>query len=237
LIYDQIGNGHTDYFDLLEFVKIEFLPKEMIQQYFKLVCDHFDQFNVNHWNSLQWKLLGEFRESDHSRRLRKQFAPNSDTKGIIWHLTTVCGGNVHEQKEVIVTASSVHTNGGRAKWEEKHAVDYNIETHFHADGKLNDWICFDFRKRTIVATHYSICAGWQPIGSWRLEGSMDGNQWIPLDVRENDIDLKADRSSRTFPVLKSTLIRMIRLTQTGPACWFMLRRFEVFGLLIEMPFI
>jgi hypothetical protein len=234
LISDQVQSGHELYFDSLAFVQIEFLSKEICQRYFNFVCDNFDRFNLNHWKSVQWRLLGESRTSTDRRRHR--FAPNSETKGIISYLTSVCGGNVHEKGEVILTASSVHANGGTARWEMKHAVDHNIETHFHANNNGKEWICFDFKEKMIEPTHYSVCSGWHPLKSWTVEGSLDGKTWTLLDDQRDNSDVKTDKSSCTFPVLRSPTIRMIRLTQTGPTHsghnYLMVRRFEVFGTII-----
>jgi hypothetical protein len=234
LISNQVQSGHELYFDSLAHVQIEFLSKESAQQYFNLVCDNFDRLNLNHWRSLQWRIVGESRALAH--HYRGPFPPNSETKGIIWYLTSVCGGNVHEKGEVIVTASSVHANGGTISWEAKHAVDHSIDTHFHANNSGNEWICFDFKKRMIEPTHYSVCSGWHPLKSWKVEGSMDGKSWTLLDNQKNNSDVNTDQKSFTFPVLSSRALQMIRLTQTGPCHqgtnWFMLRRFKVFGMLI-----
>jgi hypothetical protein len=241
LISQHVESSEVSYFDLLSFVQLEFLSKANAQQYFDLVCDNFDKFNLTHWKSLQSRITGDSDSKALKNRhfCGQSFPPNSETKGIIWHLTSVCGGNVQEKKEVILTASSVHANGGTAKWEMKHAVDYNIETHFHANNNGNEWICFDFNERIIEPTHYSLCSGWHPLKNWRLEGSLDGENWTLLDEKRDNCDVKNDKSSCTFPVLSSGRIRKIRLTQTGRThngeAWFMLRRFEVFGNVIERP--
>jgi hypothetical protein len=57
------------------------------------------------------------------------------------------------RKEVIVTASHDHSDGGTAKMEMKHAIDHNIETHFHGTHNGNEWICFDFNTKIILPTH------------------------------------------------------------------------------------
>jgi hypothetical protein len=108
LISDHVQSGHERYFDLLAHVQIEFLSRDICEQYFFLIRDNLDRFNLNHWKSLQWRILGESRPSAHRRPRR--FPPNSETKGIISYLTSICGGDVHEKGKVILTASSVHAN-------------------------------------------------------------------------------------------------------------------------------
>jgi hypothetical protein len=234
LICHHVRSGDELYFDLLELVQVEFLSKKIVRQYWELVCDHFDMLNLNHWTSLQWTILRESRTSAY--RHRHRFPVNSEMNGIVSCLTSICGGNVHEKSEVILTASSVHDNGGTARWEMKHAVDHNINTLFCSNGNTADWICFDFKERVVDPTHYSVCSGWHALKSWRVEGSFDGKTWILLDEKIENCDVKTDKSSCTFPVSRFPAIRMIRLTQTGPnhsgySC-LMLRRFEVFGTML-----
>jgi hypothetical protein len=78
-------------------------------------------------------------------------------KGIISHLTLVCDGNVHEKDEIVLAASSVHNNGGRAKWKMKHAVDHKINTYFCVNDSPIDRICFHFKNKIVEPTHYSVC--------------------------------------------------------------------------------
>jgi hypothetical protein len=59
-------------------------------------------------------------------------------KGIISHLASVCGGDAHEKSEVILDTSSVHNNGGIAKWEMNHAVDHKIDPDFGANNNAMD---------------------------------------------------------------------------------------------------
>jgi hypothetical protein len=245
LLAQHVEAGDAGYFDLLALVQVEFLSRECVQHYFELVSSNFEQFNLTHWESLRWRILGDSnsRPSADRRWRRREFPPNSETRGVFWHLTAACGGNVAEKQEVLVTASSVHAspgaNGGTARWEMKYAVDHNIETHFHADNNANEWICFDFNKRIMTPSHYEICSGWHPLKSWRVEGSLDGNNWFTLDEQKDNLDISKDKMSHTFPVMESRAVRMIRLTQTGRTHngekWFMIRRFEVFGTLLEPP--
>jgi hypothetical protein len=233
LICDRVQSGHASYFDLLEYVQIEFLSKDVVPRFFDLVCEHFDRFNLNQWKSVQWKILGQSRPPTSRYLQGKRLPPNSEMKGILSYLTSICGGNVHEKGEVNLTASSVHTNGGTERWEMKHLVDENIETHFCADGHGNEWICLDFKERRLAPTHYAIWSGWLPLKSWKVEGSSDGQNWTLLDKKNDNFDVKDDRSFRTFPLWSSPTVRMIRLTLTGPThaggYWLMLRRLELFG--------
>jgi hypothetical protein len=82
--------------------------------------------------------------------------------GIIAYLTQQCGGNVHDHRVVKVTSSMVYRS--ELRWAAKHSVDLQSENAFasHCRDKWDTiphtakWICFDFRDRRVVPTHYTI---------------------------------------------------------------------------------
>jgi hypothetical protein len=39
-------------------------------------------------------------------------------------------------------------------------------------------------NKIIEPTHYSVCLGWDPSKSWRVEGSIDGKSLILLDEKK-----------------------------------------------------
>ena len=76
-------------------------------------------------------------------------SPTDPLNGIIAYLTRECGGNVHENRVVEVTASS-----GRDKV--KYAVELGTNSQFDTDNKPNQWICYNFKGRSVAPTSYSI---------------------------------------------------------------------------------
>ena len=137
--------------------------------------------------------------------------------GIIAHLTSECGGNVHEKGVVKVTASSCL--GGKPE----NAVDLNSDSEFESTNARNTWICYDFQGKRVTPTSYSITScGYGPgnchLKSWVLEVSNDGSEgsWATVDSRKNNEDMKMDLTCN-FAVSASSsgAFRFVRLRQTG----------------------
>jgi serine/threonine protein kinase len=97
--------------------------------------------------------------------------------GIIVHLTWECGGNVHDRQVVEVTSGSFEKETQRPAphageydgdrkymYAAKNVADLEIVSYFHSAFRnfrddiqhtRNNWICYDFRERKIVPTHYN----------------------------------------------------------------------------------
>jgi hypothetical protein len=142
-----------------------------------------------------------------------QFLPrDAALNGIIAHLTRQCGGNVDDCNIVKVISSTPHDDleAGRnaASFKRFLGCDYP------------NWICYDFRGRTIVPTHYSVrCTPPWALKSWVIETSMTGehDSWKRIDRRRDNSDLRDKESPHTFEVSDSEQCRFIRLVQSGPA--------------------
>jgi hypothetical protein len=141
-----------------------------------------------------------------------------------------CGGNVHDKGAVEITASSVLYG------KPQNAADFgDKDLYFLSQEKPGQWICWDFKMLRIEPTHYTIRTHSGPsyLKSWAVEGSDDGASWTEIDRRENNSDLNANLSVKTFAVSRSGSFPRIRLRQTGPNhrgdnC-LVLRAFKVFG--------
>jgi hypothetical protein len=127
--------------------------------------------------------------------------------GIIAYLTRKCGGNVHDQYVVDVTSGSFEkvTIGSNlrsgalsnsSRWEAKHSVDLGADSCFlsayRSDSKdiphtQNNWLCYDFKERKIVPTHYTIRTnnGVAHLKSWVVETSKDRENWQEVDHKES----------------------------------------------------
>ena len=115
------------------------------------------------------------------------------------------------------------------------------------------WWQFDFgAARRVLPTHYTLrhsnnpdCAQYV-LRSWRLEGSLDGAQWAPLDSHADDAALAAQPDAHhTFAVAtpdggghpqgQPGGWRFLRVLMTGPSPngnhHLMLSGFEVYGTL------
>ena len=155
-------------------------------------------------------------------------------KGIIAYLTRECGGNVHENRVVEVTASS-----GRDKV--KYAVELGTNSEFYTESKPNQWICYNFKGRSVAPTSYSIRthSGSYFPKSWVFEVSNDGrdDSWQVVDRRTDNFDLKANHVTRNFAISDPPRgsFRFVRLRLTGKSHaeddYLFLTSLEVFGTL------
>jgi hypothetical protein len=170
-------------------------------------------------------------------------------KGMIAHLTGVCGGNVHDRDAIIVTASKGDSSP-------KVVADLTSNDRFCSEYRpkegdiphtRNNWICYDFKDRRVIPTHYAIRSashgagpGWgNYLKSWLIEISSDGEAWVEIDRKENNSELAAEHAIRTFEVSRIQICRLIRLVNLGRNhqgydCLCMCG-FEILGSLLEFP--
>jgi hypothetical protein len=168
----------------------------------------------------------------------KQFTPASGPlRGIIAHLTGVCGGNVDEKGVVWVTSKGNET---RSSIRPRNAVDLGRESHFFSSNGSNQWICYDFVGRRVRLTYYSIHSSAQTgdlLKSWEAQGSVNGQEWTALDRQAENNSLREIGAIRTFQVAVEREVRMVRLMQTGMnhvgTDSFAISGFELFGDLLE----
>jgi hypothetical protein len=100
---------------------------------------------------------------------------------IIAHLTRECGGNVHDRSVVEIRSGSfeMETDGANPHsgafcnspgYAAKNAADLEADSCFHSAYRTNseivrhtrnNWVCYDFKERRIVTTHYAIRTNWR----------------------------------------------------------------------------
>jgi hypothetical protein len=100
--------------------------------------------------------------------------------GIIAHLTKECGGNVQDRHVVDVTCGSLeketyganpHSGAYENKlcYAAKNAANLEDDSHFSSACRSrsediphtrNNWVCYDFKERRIVPTHYAVRTNW-----------------------------------------------------------------------------
>jgi hypothetical protein len=166
-------------------------------------------------------------------------APDSPFSGLIDHLTSICGGNVHERGVVEITCSSTGRNNC---WQ---VANFDWNDYWHSSNSANSWIQFDFKNRDVSLTHYTLKSdghNGHHLLQWRLAGSRDGTTWESIDVRKTQ-ELNGNYITKTFscsvPSDGSRFYRYIRLTQTGKNSSghdrLMLGNIEFFGTMSFRP--
>ena len=174
-------------------------------------------------------------------RLEAIAAPTRDPlHGIIDELTHKCGGNVHKNGVVTVTASS-----SAPGYPPENAVDLRTQENWFGTAAEQKhcfgWICYDFGNRRLGLTSYSIRKyNWGPGGyhpkSWVVEVSNEGRDgsWVIVDSRKDTFDLNEKFATRNFAVSNEPgEFRLVRLRLTGNNHYgdggLVLSAFEVFG--------
>jgi hypothetical protein len=163
--------------------------------------------------------------------------------GIIAFLTQQCGGNVHALGVVSVTGSA--TLDGGSDYAPENVANIGTGQAFISRsslGKEGNWVCYDFKNRRVIPTHYTVRSHDDPAGrehlkSWVVQASVDGKSWQEIDSKTNNSKLNGFRNTCTFPVSPAGPCRYIRLVLTGKDhrddFILQIEAWEIFGTLIE----
>jgi hypothetical protein len=232
-------------FHCLPFVRFEYLSLECIADFLSLIPEYVDHgfFAVipyyrdrRIWDAISPRLIGQMgvEFSPVSRSKSRKRVGSAD--GIISYLSRKYGGNVHDKGIVTITSKSVHSENSADAV--KNAADFTSDPCFWSNGEPDQWVCWDFHKMRIRSTHYAIRSCWiGPLRSWVLEGSLDGENWIEIDRRTDNHDLRDIPWTGSFAIANGAESRFVRLTQTGPNHGdedeLLMCGFEIFGTLLE----
>jgi hypothetical protein len=205
---------------LLEFVRFEYLSLDSIRDFTQLISDSFSLLTPSIWGSLIHRLNVSVSPSpiisDRYYIDSVRFCEDRPLDGIVSLLTRTFRGNIHDLGVVTVSASSQQCSDCGV------AVLVDFSSGLRGFATLNQpdsWICIDFKTRCINPTHYSVRTRTDGDSchprSWILEGSNDGETWIPLDSRENNRELSGLGCVKTFSTANPRFVRSIRIRQTG----------------------
>jgi hypothetical protein len=183
-------------------------------------------------------------------------------EGIIAYLMRECGGNVCDRHVVDVTCGSFAKEthgctprsgayGNRVDCAAKNAADLEVLSHFLSAFRnpeetipytRNNWVCYDFKERRIVPTHYMIrtndgALGHSHLKSWLIETSADGKSWLKVAREENNKQLNGKGLTGTFAIAGSEECRFIRLVNIGRnhegSGGLAISAWEIFGSLFD----
>jgi hypothetical protein len=237
-------NEDCSFFNLLEFVRFEYLSAPTLSDFSRIVCEHFDLLNVSILSSICVRLIQNISPTVPNSRLSgREFVPNvsAPLEGIISYLTREYGGNVHDRGIVTVTSSEPYSSD--SSYAAKNAADLTADSYFYSKNAPNQWLCYDFGDRRIILTHYSIRSRYNGSAddlypkSWVIEILNEGSNWEEVDRRENDSSLKGRNQTQLFKVSRLVECRLVRLRQVGKNHYsssddrLVISGFEIFGLL------
>jgi hypothetical protein len=253
-LFEQVLNVIEDdptKFCLFEFVYFELVSCENLKRFVSLSSDCLCLINSAIWTRLCNRLAlpigsratDEIRSKVGNRykepRQAFPFRVGSPFEGIFAHLSSKCGGNVHDKGIVDISSSSAYSDG----WKGKFVVDFNSSQQFCSGGQPGSWICFDFKNMKVLATQYSIKSrsdagpgGLHP-KSWVIEVSDDKNSWSVVDEKVGNGDLNGLGSVKTFKVDTPKAGQYLRMRQTGlnhcNSHYFSFGKIELFGNLVN----
>ena len=236
-------------FRLFSAVWFECLSIENVTS-FCAICGHF----LHEMDSMMWEHLSKrlchdvvVKETYLTRKRHINqgtviaYTGNNSLNGIIRYLSNACGGNVHDKGVVEITSGPPASVS--AKDAAKNVADVAVDSRFSSDDSPNQFVCYNFKNRTIIPTHYSIRShyhgnpgnhNWK---SWVIETSTDGNVWTEVDRHEDNCDLNGRNITSTYPISVKKPCRMFRIRQIGPN-WggsnhIIFSSLEVFGTIIQ----
>ena len=157
--------------------------------------------------------------------------------GIFSYLTSTNENNNINDSGIIEITSSSSTIG-----ELSNIVDSNHESYSYTQNEPESWIMFDLKNYYVVANSYAIKSEPNPenydhMKSWIVEGSLDLNEWVQLDRRENDGSLNHSGAIGEFSIQQPSLVRYIRVKEIGTNWadrnYLSMANFELFGELAQ----
>lgn len=204
---------------LFEYVIFGNLSKEMIDKFISVF--DIDYLNNNTWKSICVR-LSQTPKIDKSNTNRYNISitkfeidTNNKFNGILKYLSNKTNGNIAENGTISITIKPEKPNITRI-------VDYNSTDYFQYIDSSMGIISFDFKKRSVKLTNYSIQTGtWSQndghLKNWAIESSNDGEKWEEIDSRSNNSSLNGKRNSSTFDIehKQQEFYRFVRLRQTG----------------------
>jgi hypothetical protein len=165
------------------------------------------------------------------------------------NVVDVTSGSFEKETEGATPHSGAYKNDPH--WTAKNAADLQTYSRFQSAYRdkeediphtRNNWICYDFKERRAVPTHYTIRTnafgpGHSHLKSWLVETSTDGENWREVAHEEDNKQLNGNWFTVMFPVAGGEECRFIRLVNIGRnhlgSDHLYISAWEIFGNLIE----
>lgn len=122
--------------------------------------------------------------------------------------------NICSNGTIQITAS--RSRGSEEKPE--NLIEYNSKWFGGDAGSRDFWICFDFKKRKVDVTYYTIKSYQYDSGhmkNWVIETSDDKEHWTEIDRKQDDSHLNGKNRSYIYKARQSGFARYVRFRQTG----------------------
>ena len=224
------------------------LSLENVQAFCKISGHFLHQMDSIMWENVSRRLCHQIvvdqtdsmRKRYHHQKKVFEYTGSNALNGIIRHLSNECGGNVHDKGVVKITSGTPYSQS--PTYAAKNVADVTSGTTFQSANSEFTFVCYDFKDKTIIPTHYSITSfsggpGNYHWRSWVAETSTDGSVWTEVDRQVNNSELNAANMTKAYPISVQKECRMFRIRQTGPnwngSSLIIFSALEVFGALIQ----
>jgi hypothetical protein len=250
IVRDRVRHDRAA-FRLFEFVEFRMLDQKWLDNFRDLGSENLDQLNVAIWT----KFAGCTRASSSRVEIGDRYFGSSSQEfdvdearkldGIIRHLSTVCGGNVHDLGVVHVTSSPLSSYTKSLGVVVQFDGLPRGEFFYTNTTEKEPWICYDFIGRRIIPTAYTIRTYDNGNGnffftrSWVIEASDtdEDEDFVVIDEHKDDETMNAQYTNYCFPIKDSRRCRYLRLRQTGPSGQglrqLIFSAWEIFGTLLD----
>ena len=210
-VIDQLYIENHNYSYLYQYVLFSNVETKSIEEFLSI----FDNDNLTRgtWLSLSKRLINDIEKVDYRYHSKNKIECKEKNKvksvveipfsnGKLEGIFSFLLNNSIIKNEVKITCS-YHCGGSISDLIEIEKTNNRFYTNYSTD----PWLCFEFKKRKIVPSNYSIrsqnCnANGRHPKSWYIEGSEDGKNWIKIDEQVNCPYLNGPNIVHTFPIQK-----------------------------------
>lgn len=234
---DECEENDEEFF--IEKVNFEFLSEKGIEKFLNEIP--FSELNEQLWTSICKRLILPVQVKDTNKRSQIKtpqfqatfsYDANNVYNGILNHLNEITNGNIQKNKTIEISSPCFCCGSFES------IVDFknNSDTYAHINGN-QQLIKFDFKNRKIQIDSYLIkCSSRSdPIKSFVVEISDDGNKWEKIDEQNDVSELRNGNRMKLFKIQMTKPFRFIKIDvkESANGCGdFDMGRFELYGNLI-----
>ena len=241
-LFKRLKNIGNNFKILISYIESQYLSDATIQEFLESIS--VEDINGILWSSLCKRMLLGVHPNKNPQRHKKKnpsfsLEPTRQFKGIIDYLAKEYRGNQPKPIGPDFNNYVKITSSGDGYNSAYNVADFYWKDYWISNNQEGAWIKFDFLKRSVLLTGYTIKSDGNGAGhllGWSIEGSNDNNVWVKIDSQSTN-ELNQNYVTKSFPCKAEESYRYIRLKQTAKNSSgmdsMMLSNLEFFGELEE----
>lgn len=241
-LFKRLKNLGNNFNILISYIQSQYLSDATIQEFLESIS--VEDINGILWSSLCKRMLLGVHPNKNPQRHKKKnpsfsLEPTRQFKGIIDYLAKEYRGNQPKPIGPDFNNYVKITSSGDGYNSAYNVADFYWKDYWISNNQDGAWIKFDFLKRSVLLTGYTIKSDGNGAGhllGWSIEGSNDNNAWVIIDSQSTN-ELNQNYVTKSFPCKAEESYRYIRLKQTAKNSSgmdsMMLSNIEFFGELEE----